>query len=167
MLFLTEKINVELPNEDTLHSFLKDIPDKSWEGWTITRKENTAHLNFSVTKTTNVGIYVIKLKDLWNDLVRIEPNLKKFDPDLTKCWVTKMIPDGGIFSHIDYKRDRAKLIPIGPNKGEIHYHLNWRSKPFYTYKYTGPTITRTNWTHSVKNETGEDRYVIQIDNSNV
>ena len=72
MLFLTKKINVELPNEDTLHSFLKDIPDKSWEGWTITRKENTAHLNFSVTKTTNVGIYVIKLKDLWNDLIRIE-----------------------------------------------------------------------------------------------
>ena len=45
-----------------------------------------------------------------------------------------MIPDGGIFSHIDFKRDRAKLIPIGPNKGEIHYHLNWRTKPFYTYK---------------------------------
>ena len=63
---------------------------------------------------------------------KLEPNLKKFDPDLTKCWVTKMVPDGGIFSHIDYKRDRAKLIPIGPNKGEIHYHLNWRLKPFYT-----------------------------------
>ena len=29
MLFLTEKINIELPNEDTLHSFLKDIPDNS------------------------------------------------------------------------------------------------------------------------------------------
>ena len=25
---------------------------------------------------------------------------------------------GGIFSHVDYKRDTAKLIPIGPNKGE-------------------------------------------------
>ena len=111
MLFLTEKINVELPNEDKLHSFLKDIPDDAWEGWTITRKGNTRHL--------------------------------------------------------DFKRDRAKLIPIGPNKGEIHYHLHWKWKPFYTYKYTGPTITRTNWPHSVKNETGNDRYVIQIDNSDV
>ena len=41
MLFLTEKINIELPNEDTIHSFLKDIPDGAWEGWTITRKGNT------------------------------------------------------------------------------------------------------------------------------
>ena len=78
-----------------------------------------------------------------------------------------MVPDGGIFSHVDYKRAKAKLIPIGPNKGEIHYHLHWKWKPFYTHKYTGPTITRTNWPHSVKNETGDDRYVIQIDNSNV
>jgi len=167
MLLLTKKIDIKLPNEEKVHSFLKSIPDKLWDGWTITRKGNTHHLNFKLTKTTNVGIFVIKLSELWNDLNKIEPNLKKFDPDLRKCWVTKMIPNGGIFSHIDYKRDRAKLIPIGSNKGEIHYHLNWRLKPFYTHKYTGPTITRTNWPHSVKNETGDDRYVIQIDNSDV
>ena len=41
-----------------------------------------------------------------------------------------MAPGGGIFSHVDYKRDTAKLIPIGPNKGEIHYHLHWKWKPF-------------------------------------
>ena len=162
MLFLTEKINIELPKEDTIHSFLKDIPDKSWEGWTITRKGNTSQLNFDVTKSTNVGISVIKLNKLWEELIKLEPNLIKFDPDLTKCWVTKMIPGGGIFSHVDYKRDIAKLIPIGPNKGEIHYHLHWKWKPFYTYKYIGPTLTRTNIPHSVRNDTGKDRYVIQI-----
>ena len=167
MLLLTKKINISLPHENKVHSFLKTIPNEDWEGWTITRKDNSAHLNFNVTKTTNVGISVIKLNTVWEDLIKLEPNLKKFDPDLTKCWVTKMKPGGGIFSHVDYKRDRAKLIPIGPNKGEIHYHLNWRLKPFYTHKYLGPTITRTNWPHSVKNETGEDRYVIQIDNSDV
>ena len=162
MLLLTKNINIELPNEDKLHSFLKSIPDKLWEGWTITRKGDTRHLNFSVTKTTNVGISVIKLNSVWEELIRLEPNLIEFDPDLTKCWVTKMAPGGGIFSHRDYKRDTAKLIPIGPNKGEIHYHLHWMWKPFYTYKYTGPTLTRTNVPHSVKNETGDDRYVIQI-----
>ena len=162
MLFLTKKINIRLPQENKIHSFLKDIPDEDWEGWTITRKENTAHLNFNVTKTTNVGISVIKLNSVWDDLIRLEPNLVKFDPDLTKCWVTKMAPGGGIFSHLDYKRYTAKLIPIGPNKGEIHYHLHWKLKPFYTYKYTGPTLTRTNIPHSVRNDTGKDRYVIQI-----
>ena len=162
MLFLTKKINIRLPQENKIHSFLKDIPDEDWEGWTITRKENTAHLNFNVTKTTNVGISVIKLNRMWDDLIRLEPNLVKFDPDLTKCWVTKMAPGGGIFSHLDYKRYTAKLIPIGPNKGEIHYHLHWKWKPFYTYKYIGPTLTRTNIPHSVRNDTGKDRYVIQI-----
>ena len=62
MLLLTKKINIKLPREDKVHSFLKSLPDNMWEGWTITRKENTANLNFSVTKTTNVGISVIKLK---------------------------------------------------------------------------------------------------------
>jgi len=162
MLLLTKKIDIKLPHEDKVHFFLKKIPDEDWEGWTITRKGNTANLNFDVTKTTNVGISVIKLNNVWEDLIKLEPNLKKFDPDLTKCWVTKMAPGGGIFSHVDYKRDIAKLIPIGPNKGEIHYHLHWKWKPFYTYKYTGPTLTRTNLPHSVKNETGADRYVIQI-----
>jgi hypothetical protein len=162
MLLLTKKINIRLPREDRVHSFLKSIPDKLWQGWTITRKQNTSNLNFSVTNTTNVGISVIKLNTVWNELIILEPNLIEFDPDLTKCWVTKMAPGGGIFSHVDYKRDIAKLIPIGPNKGEIHYHLHWKWKPFYTYKYTGPTLTRTNIPHSVKNETGEDRYVIQI-----
>ena len=162
MLLLTKKINIKLPREDRVHSFLKSLPHNMWEGWTITRKENTANLNFSVTETTNVGISVIKLNSVWDELIRLEPNLIDFDPDLTKCWVTKMAPGGGIFSHVDYKRDTAKLIPIGPNKGEIHYHLHWKWKPFYTYKYTGPTLTRTNVPHSVKNETGEDRYVIQI-----
>ena len=162
MLLLTKKINIRLPREDRVHSFLKSIPDKLWQGWTITRKQNTSNLNFSVTNTTNVGISVIKLNTVWNELIILEPNLIEFDPDLTKCWVTKMAPGGGIFSHVDYKRDIAKLIPIGPNKGEIHYHLHWKWKPFYTYKYTGPTLTRTNLPHSVKNETGADRYVIQI-----
>lgn len=162
MLLLTKKINIKLPNENKIHSYLKSIPEEDWEGWTITRKENTRHLNFKVTKSTNVGIHVIKLKNVWDDLIRLEPNLVMFDPNLRKCWVTKMIPGGGIFSHVDYKRDVAKLIPIGPNKGEIHYHLHWKWKPFYTYKYTGPTLTRTNIPHSVKNETGADRYVIQI-----
>ena len=162
MLILTKKLNIRLPNEFRVHSFLKSIPNQDWEGWTITRKGNTSQLNFSVTKTTNVGIFAIKLKNVWADLIRLEPNLKKFHPDLTKCWVIKMIRGGGIFPHVDYKRDRAILIPIGPNKGEIHYHLHWKWKPFYTYKYKGPTLTRTNWPHSVKNETGDDRYVIQI-----
>lgn len=162
MLFLTKKINITLPYEDKVHSFLKNIPDEDWEGWTISRKDSTAHLNFNVTKTTNVGIFAIKLNTIWEDLVKLEPNLKKFDPDLTKCWATKMKSGGGIFTHIDYKRYTAKLIPIGLNKGEIHYHLHWKWKPFYTYKYTGPTLTRTNIPHSVINETGEDRYVIQI-----
>ena len=162
MLLLTKKINIKLPREDKVHSFLKSIPNNLWEGWTITRRGHTANLNFSVTKTTNVGISVIKLNSVWEELIRLEPNLIDFDPDLTKCWVTKMAPGGGIFSHRDYKRDTAKLIPIGPNKGEIHYHLHWMWKPFYTYKYTGPTLTRTNIPHSVKNETGDDRYVIQI-----
>ena len=71
MLFLTKKINISLPQEDKIHSFLKDIPDEDWEGWTITRKENTAHLNFNVTKTTNVGISVIKLNSVWDDLIRL------------------------------------------------------------------------------------------------
>ena len=44
-----------------------------------------SNLNFDVTKTTNVGISVIKLKDVWEDLIKLEPNLTKFDPDLTKC----------------------------------------------------------------------------------
>ena len=162
MLLLTKKIKISLPHEDKVHTFLKSIPDEKWEGWTITRRENTAHLNFSVTETTNVGISVIKLNNVWEELISLEPNLIDFDPDLTKCWVTKMKPGGGIFSHVDYKRDTAKLIPIGPNKGEIHYHLHWKCKPFYTYKYTGPTLTRTNVPHSVMNETGADRYVIQI-----
>ena len=51
MLLLTKKINIKLPNEDKVHSFLKNIPDEDWEGWTITRKGNTPHLNFNVTKT--------------------------------------------------------------------------------------------------------------------
>ena len=49
MLLLTKKINISLPNEDKVHSFLKNIPDEDWEGWTITRKDNTANLNFNVT----------------------------------------------------------------------------------------------------------------------
>ena len=46
MLLLTKKINIKLPREDRVHSFLKSLPDNMWEGWTITRKENTANLNF-------------------------------------------------------------------------------------------------------------------------
>jgi hypothetical protein len=56
MLLLTKKINIRLPREDRVHSFLKSIPDKLWQGWTITRKQNTSNLNFSVTNTTNVKI---------------------------------------------------------------------------------------------------------------
>ena len=46
-----------------------------------------------------------------------------------------MIPEGGMFSLlIDYKRDRAKLIPIGPNKGESTLPLKLRlQKPFTRY----------------------------------
>jgi hypothetical protein len=59
MLILTKKLNIRLPNEFRVHSFLKSIPNQDWEGWTITRKGNTSQLNFSVTKTTNVGIEVV------------------------------------------------------------------------------------------------------------
>ena len=71
MLLLTKKINIKLPNEDKVHSYLKSIPNEDWEGWTITRKGNTPHLNFKVTKSTNVGIHVIKLKNFWDDLIRL------------------------------------------------------------------------------------------------
>ena len=78
MLLLTKKIDISLPNENKVHSFLKTIPDEEWEGWTITRKDNSANLNFNVTKTTNVGISVIKLNTVWEELIKLEPNLKKF-----------------------------------------------------------------------------------------
>ena len=162
MLILTKRIKIPLPNEYRVHSYLKGIPLQEYEGWNITRKGNSPHINFKLGKTTNVGIFALKLKTVWDDLTRLEPNLKKFHPDLTKCWVIRMLKNGGLFTHIDYKRDRALMIPVGPNKGEIHYHMHWKWKPFYTYQYKGPTLTRTNVTHSVKNTTGDDRYVIQI-----
>ena len=59
MLLLTKKINIELPNENKVHSFLKSIPDKLWEGWTITRKGHTSHLNFNVDKPTKAKITAI------------------------------------------------------------------------------------------------------------
>ena len=103
--------------------------------------------------------FVIKLKNVWDDLIRLEPNLVMFDPNLRKCWVTKMIPGGGIFSHVDYKRDVAKLIQSVPTKVKL-LSLALEVETFILTP--GPTLTRTNIPHSVKNETGADRYVIQI-----
>ena len=159
-MLLTEKINIEC-NESALLNLITKITD--WTPWVITRKDRVGHINFNHKgKETNCGMYSAFLSDYWDLLLALSPNIENFKPNLKKSWITKTVPGGGIFPHIDYKRRSSTLLPLGDNKGVVNYHFHYSLPPFCTIAYTGPTRIRTNVTHSSINKSSSSRYVIQF-----
>ena len=129
----------------------------------ITRKNKWGHINFDYNGAkTNCKMYSAFLSDYWDLFLSVEPRLSQFNPNLKKSWITKTKPGGGIFPHIDHQRKSNLLIPLGKNKGKVNFHLHYTLPPFRTYEYTGPTIIRTNVTHSAYNTSSEDRYTLQF-----
>ena len=159
-MFLIKKINYKL-NEEVLLSLITTIDE--WTPWVITRKNKWGHINFDYNGAkTNCKMYSAFLSDYWDLFLSVEPRLSQFNPNLKKSWITKTKPGGGIFPHIDHQRKSNLLIPLGKYKGKVNFHLHYTHPPFRTYAYTGPTIIRTNVTHSAYNTSSEDRYTLQF-----
>ena len=159
-MLLTEKIKINC-DDDALLKIITKITD--WTPWVITRKDKLGHINFNYNgEQTNCGMYSAFLSDYWDLLLSVSPDLEKFKPNLKKSWITKTIPNGGIFPHIDYQRRSSTLLPLGKNKGVVNYHFHYSLPPFCTIKYKGPTRIRTNITHSSINKSTEPRFVLQF-----
>jgi hypothetical protein len=150
-------------NDEALLRIITKITD--WNPWVITRKNKWGHINFDYKGTsTNCKMYSAFLSDYWPLLLSVEPRLSQFNPNLKKSWIVKMGPGGGIFPHIDYQRNSSTVIPLGDNKGNVGFHLHYSLPSFISFKYLGPTIIRTNITHSAYNTSNEDRYTLQFYN---
>ena len=161
-MLLTQSINIKC-DEDALLRIITKITD--WTPWVIERKNKVGHITFNYNggDSSNCGIYSAFLSDYWELFKAVSPNIEKFKPNLKKSWITKTIPTGGIFPHIDYKRNSSMLLPLGDNKGSVKYYPHYSfSKCYWEYKYKGPTRIRTNITHSAVNNSTTDRYVIQF-----
>ena len=159
-MLLTQSINIKC-DEEALLRIITKITD--WTPWVIERKDKVGHITFNYNgEETNCGMYSAFLSDYWDLFRAVSPDIEKFKPNLKKSWITKTIPGGGIFPHIDYKRRSSTLLPLGNNKGVVNYHFHYSLPSFYTFSYTGPTRIRTNITHSAKNNSSTNRYVIQF-----
>ena len=161
-MFLIKRIPYKL-NEDALLRIITKIVN--WTPWVITRKNKWGHINFDYKgDETNCKMYSAFLSDYWDLLLAVEPRLLQLNPNLKKSWITKMEPGGGIFPHIDHERTSSTVIPLGSNKGKVGFHLHYTLPPVISYNYRGPTIIRTNITHSAYNTSNEDRYTLQFYN---
>ena len=161
-MFLIKRFQYRV-NEEALLRIITKITD--WNPWVITRKDKWGHINFDYKgASTNCKMYSAFLSDYWPLLLAVEPRLSQFNPNLKKSWIVKMESGGGIFPHIDYQRNSSTVIPLGDNKGKVGFHLHYTLPPFISFKYLGPTIIRTNITHSAYNTSNEDRYTLQFYN---
>lgn len=143
-------------NHDYLIERIFQNKTLTWVGWNFNDQQLDGTLNkINYSKRSAWGVYSRRARDHKSDLYYSIPQLCNIDFDIEKSHITKIEPGGSLPWHKDYNRSKALLIPIGVNKGKLHYENE-------ELVYLGPTVIITNKLHRIVNNTDFHRYSIQL-----